>query len=381
MNNYGPTRACTLVLAISLLLPGCSEHGGGEVSQAQLRGHIEFLAADSLKGRDTGSEGYQVAADYVAAEFSKLGLKPAGDKDSYFQEVPLVEARQVAGSAAVTLHTSNGDVHLQYPQQFTMGPDLVETSNTVTAELVFVGYGIVAGEYGHDDYAGLDVKGKIAVMLTGRPAAWPTEEGAHLGSGRQKARYAAEHGAVGRIILHTPRDEKVFPYEEGFPYLDIPSMNWLDDEGRPDAYWPQLQGSAFLNLDAAALLFAGAGTPLEEIYKADTDGEPVPGFPLGGSATLSRQSTQRKLSSPNVVAVLEGSDPVLKNEYLVYSAHLDHIGVIKGEDGADHIYNGAMDNAAGIAIMLETARVLQEQPLKRSVLFVALTGEVRGPYR
>lgn len=382
MSKYNPIPARVLALAFSLLLPGCAETEksgqGAEVSQAQLRGHVEFLAADSLKGRDTGSEGYQVAADYVAAEFSKLGLKPAGNANTYFQEVPLVEAQQVAGSAAVTLHGRDDDVQLQYPQQFTMGPDLVEASRSVTAELVFVGYGIVAGEYDHNDYAGLDVKGKIAVMLTGRPAAWPTEEGAHLGSGRQKSRYAAEHGAVGRIILHTPRDEKVFPYEENLPYLDVPSMNWLDSNGRPDAYWPQIQGGAFLNLDAAAILFAGASTALEEIYQADTDGKPVPGFALGGSATLSRQSSQRKLSSPNVAAVLEGSDPALKDEYLVYSAHLDHIGVIKGEDGEDDIYNGAMDNAAGIAIMLETARALKKHSLKRSVLFVAVTGEEKG---
>ncbi|MCZ6829465.1 MAG: M28 family metallopeptidase [Gammaproteobacteria bacterium] len=382
MSRHFSELACTAAMSASLLLAGCApteiSSSTSEVSQAQLRGHIEFLAADSLKGRDTGSVGYQVAADYVAAEFSKLGLKPAGNSGSYFQEVPLVEARRVKGSAGVTLHTSGGDVVLQFPQQFTMRPDLVEASQQLTADLVFVGYGIVADEYDHDDYRGLEVEGKIAVMLTGRPQSWPTEEGAHLGSGRQKARYAAEHGAVGRIIVHTPRDEKVFPYEENFPYLDVPRMNWLDGTGKPDAYWPQLQGDAFLNLDAAAELFAGAPTPLEEIYQADTEGKPVRGFELPGAATLSRQSSHRKLSSPNIVAVLEGSDPKLKQEYLVYSAHLDHLGVIKGENGEDDIYNGAMDNAAGIAIMLETARALQQQPLKRSVLFVAVTGEEKG---
>ena len=117
---------------------------------------------------------------------------------------------------------------------------------------------------------------------------------------------------------------------------------------------------------------------MEDIYQADTEGKPVAGFGLPGSATLSRHSSQRKLSSPNVVAILEGSDPVLKEEYLVYSAHLDHIGVITGKPGEDDIYNGAMDNAAGIAIMLETARALQKQTLKRSVLFAAVTGEEKG---
>ena len=180
--------------------------------------------------------------------------------------------------------------------------------------------------------------------------------------------------------MHTPRDEKVFPYEENLPYLDVPRMNWVDADGKPDGYWPQLQGGAFLNLDAAALLFEGAPIALAEVYAADSAGEAIPGFALPGTVTLSQQSSQQRITSPNVIAVLEGSDPQLKHEYLVYSAHLDHIGVIKDEDGGDEIYNGAMDNAAGIAIMLETARALQaeQDQLKRSVLFVAVTGEEKG---
>lgn len=381
-------RLLAAALLAGLLLTACSEAPApgldSEVSETLLRAHVEFLAADSLMGRNTGSNGYQVAADYVAAEFRKLELKPGGDAGSYFQDVPLVEARRVEGTARAVLHDSSGALHgdtvLEFPAQFTMGPDKFSSVQSVTAEMVFVGYGIVSDEYQHDDYAGRDVKGKIAVTLAGRPQAWPTEEGAHLASGRQKARYAAEHGAVGRIELHSPRREKVFPYEEGLQYLDVPRMSWLDDAGKPDGYWPQLQGAARFSPEASALLFAGAPVSLDEIYRADNEGKAIPGFPLPGSATLARESALSRLSSPNVVAVLEGSDPQLKNEYLLYSAHLDHLGVIAGEDGEDDIYNGAMDNAAGIAIMLETARALkaQQETLKRSVIFIAVTGEEKG---
>jgi hypothetical protein len=350
------------------------------VSTDNLRAHIGFLAADSLHGRDTGSRGYQVAADYVASEFTKLGLTPGADKQSYFQQVPLVESRLVEGSAIARVITTSSATELKYPDQFTMGPDLHRESIAVVGKLVFVGYGIVAPEFDHDDYAGLEVEGKIVVMLTGRPQSWPTEEGAHLGSGREKARHAAERGATGRIVLHTPRAEKTFPYEDNFQYLDVPRMNWLDAHGLPDGYQSQLQGGAYFSLEAAALVFEGAPTSLDDVYAADMAGAAVPGFVLASSAALSRRSELREMSSPNVVAVLEGTDPELKNEYLLYSAHLDHLGVINNPEGEEEIYNGVMDNAAGIATLLETARVLKEQQgeLKRSVMFIAVTGEEKG---
>jgi len=350
------------------------------VNAAYLRGHVEFLAADSLRGRDTGSRGYQVAADYVAAEFSKLGLQPAGLEGSYFQPVPLIEKRLVAGSARATLHLADGDLQLEYPQQFIMGPDALRAQTQLSAELVIVGYGIVPERYAYNDYEGLDAKGKIAVAINGRPKDWPTEEGAHLGSGFEKARHAAERGAVGRIVLHTPRTEKTFPYEQNFAHLDVPGMNWEGPAGLPNNFYPQLQAGAYFNLGAAAELFAGAPVSLEEIYQADMDGKPVAHFELPGKVSLARESAHRRFTSPNVVAVLEGSDPELKHEYMVYSAHLDHLGVIPGAAGEDEIYNGALDNAAGIATLLETARVLAAErgQLKRSVLFIAVTAEEKG---
>ena len=373
---------------ITLLLAGCAQIStqppatsvAAPVEPANLRAHIEYLAADELRGRDTGSAGYEQAAEYVAAEFEKLGLSPVGDDDGFFQQVPLVEARLVKDSARARIASTSAATELKYPDQFTMSPSKHEAYQQVSGELVFVGHGIVAPEFDHDDYAGLDVEGKIVVMLVGRPTGWPTEEGAHLGSGREKARHAAERGAIGRIVLHTPREEKTFPFEEEFQFLDVPAMSWVDRDGLPHGYFPEVRGGAYFNLDAAALLFENAPQALEDVYAADLAGEAVRGFPLQTSVSLARRSEHRELQSPNVVAVLEGSDPELKNEYILYTAHLDHIGVIRNEEGEEEIYNGAMDNAAGVATMLETARVLaaERDQLKRSVIFLAVTGEEKG---
>ncbi len=350
------------------------------VEPRRLEAHVEFLASDNLRGRDTGTPGYDIAAEYVAAEFHALGLVPAGDDGSYFQQVPLVERHLVNDSAIATISTAAGEVELQYPEQFIMGADRKVPDQSVSAGTVFAGYGIVSPDFDHDDYAGLDVEGKIVVILTGRPQAWPTEEGAHLASAFEKARNAAERGAVGLVALHTPRAEENFPYEDNYRFLGIPYMSWVGEDGMPDGYFPSLKGGAYLSMDAAALLFAGAAMSAEQVFQADTDQTPIAGFPLQARLSLTRKSSYRELQSPNVIAIIEGSDPVLKNEYLVYSGHLDHLGVVPNEDGEEEIYNGALDNAAGIATLLETARVLhaERDQLKRSVLFLAVTAEEKG---
>jgi hypothetical protein len=369
----------TLLAAASLLACAQLPDRSPAVEQERLRAHIEFLASDALEGRNAGTTGYDVAAEYVAAEFRQLGLVPAGTDGSYFQQVPLREHSLVKGSASVVIESAAGRHALSYPEDFIMGPDRNRpVARLDDAEMVFVGYGIVAADYRHDDYAGLDVEGKIAVFLTGRPRAWPTEEGAHLASGTQKARYAVERGAIGVIALHTPRSEAVFPWEDSIEHLDQPGMSWIGPDGLPDDYFTEIQGGATLNLAAAAVLFDGAPVTLEEVYRRDTEQEAIEGFPLAGKISLARKSSYRELSSPNVIGVIEGSDPVLKNEVIVYSAHLDHLGIIPNEEGVEEIYNGAMDNAAGIATLLETARILKDEGLKRSVMFLAVTAEEKG---
>ena len=380
-----------ILAALAATLTACVQSPVQEAATVEgrrLEAHIEFLASDSLRGRDTGTREYQIAAEYVAAEFRKLGLRPAGDDDTFrapTRAPPRCGARRPRrrvpkGSAVAELETASGPVALDYPMQFTMGPDWHNPDRAVTAGAVFVGYGIVAPEFDHDDYADLDVEGKIAVILNGRPLDWPTEEGAHLSSATEKVRHAVERGAIGLVILHSPRAEETFPWEDSLPYLDVPGMGWIGPDGLPDGYNPEIRGAAYFNLDAAAALFEDARVPLQDIYAADTAGESVRGFPLDASVTLKRKSSYRRLESPNVVAVIEGSDPALKEDYLIYTAHLDHIGVIADEQGREEIYNGAMDNAAGVATLLETARVLiaEREGLKRSVMFLVVTGEEKG---
>lgn len=374
-----------LLAAGAITLLGCSSLPSNHTSSPQpaasaaaIEGHMLFLASDELEGRDTGSRGHEIAALYIATQLQALGLAPAGDDGTYYQRVPLRSSRLVPGSASFTLHTAAGDNSLAYPKAFFTGSDPVATTSSITAPLVFVGYGLVSDEFGLNDYAGLDVDGKIVVMLTGLPEHIPSEEAAHLG--RERSRFAAEHGAVGVITLHTPKREAIRPYANSILYLNTPSMRWLDNEGQPGGVQRQLRGGAYVHHEAAAALFVDSSVSLEQIF-AQVDANEMPtGFPLNISATLNRGSTHQDISSPNVVAVLPGSDPELRDEYVVLTAHSDHIGVLQDVRSDNRVNNGAMDNAAGVAILLETARMFTElkQPPKRSILFLVVTGEEKG---
>lgn len=343
-----------------------------------IEAHMQFLASDALAGRETGSHGQEVASLYIASQFQALGLKPAGENGSYLQQVPLRQAHLLQNSAGFVLHANGKDTALSYPKAFFTGPSLQAEQSAVTAPLVFAGYGLVSEAFGIDDYAGLDVKGKIVVLLTGRPDSLPSEEAAHLNS--QKTRLAAERGAVGIVTIHTPKQEKVRPYATSLLYLNAPSMEWLQKDGTPADSYPNLQGGAYVHYDAAAALFSNSKTSLAQILAQQEQGVSPTGFELGVSATLSRSSKHEDIQSPNVIAVLEGSDPKLKDEYVVVTAHSDHIGLSNDLRSDDKINNGAMDNAAGMAILLETARLFSQLPQapKRSILFVVVTGEEKG---
>ena len=345
----------------------------------RIAAHMQFLADDALEGRDTGSKGHLIASKYIATNFQQLGLVPAGDKGGYFQKVPLKQSKLVNNSASLTLHINGKDMVVPYPKHFFTGPSShdgkVEVKN---AELVFVGYGMVSEEFGINDYAGLDVKGKVVVMLPGRPAKLPSEEAAHLGSLKQ--RLAAEHGAIGAITLHTPQEEKTRPYANSLMYLNSARVRWVNDKGLSEGDYPQLKAGAYLHMEAAKPLFEGAKENLESIFAKLEKKEVPTGFALNAKLSFSRESSHSMIESQNVAAVLEGSDPTLKNEYVVVTAHSDHIGIGNDLRSKDKINNGLMDNAAGVAILLETARLYSEAPVKpkRSILFVAVTGEEKG---
>jgi Zn-dependent M28 family amino/carboxypeptidase len=368
-----------LVASFVTVLAACSEPTDtASVEKSRIQAHLEFLADDQLQGRDTGSRGHEIAANYVAAEFKKIGLIPAGT-DSYMQRVPFRRAYLDQTSTVVKIGSGAKTIELKYPQDYMMGASTSTTESSVKAEVVFVGYGLVAEDYNYDDYAGLDVEGKIVVALTGRPKAWPSEEGAHLGSGKVKSANAAKHGAIGFVTLHTPKREKVRSYTTSLNYLNAPSLRWLDKDDAPFGVQKQFKGGAYLNIDAGKKLFANAPTQLEDIFTLDNEDKEIKGFPLNTSIEIASKSSHEKISSPNVVAILPGSDPVLKDEYVVFTAHLDHIGLAKDVTTKDRINNGAMDNASGVAVLLETARVLaaSKHP-RRSILFTVVTAEEKG---
>lgn len=347
-------------------------------SAKAIEAHMQFLASDELAGRETGSKEHEIASLYIATQLQALGLLPAGENGSYFQRVPLRKARLAQDSARFTLHVDGKDTELSYPKAFFTGPSMQYPQTDVTAPLVFAGYGLVSKEFALDDYAGLDVKGKIVVLLAGRPDSLPSEEAAHLNS--LKTKLAAERGAVGIITIHTPKQEKTRPYATSLLYLNAPSMEWLQADGTPADSYPDLKAGAYVHPDAAASLFAKAPQSLADIFAQLENKQNPVGFELSVSASLSRRSTHEQISSPNVIAMLPGSDPVLKDEYVVITAHSDHIGLANDLRTDDKINNGAMDNAAGVSILLETARLFAALPQapKRSILFVVVTGEEKG---
>ena len=346
---------------------------------ARLQAHLFFLADDLLEGRDTGSRGHEIASKYIESEFKQYGLKPAGDKDTYFQRITFRQGFLDQTSPKLTITSKSGAIDYQYPKDFIAYSNTALLESTVKGDLIFVGYGIVAPELNHDDYAGLDVKGKVVVAMSGKPVSFPSEEGAHFGSGREKAKHAIANGAVGYITISTPLSEKSRPYQNSLNYLHVPSVRFLDPSGQPVDANPELGGGAQLHVNVAKTLFEDAPMSLQDIYDMLERKEVPKGFDLPVSVELSSKNEFKQITSPNVVAVLEGSDPVLKNEYVVYSAHSDHIGFAKTVK-KDKINNGAMDNASGTSVMLETARLFSELPVKpkRSIIFVAVTGEEKG---
>ncbi|WP_444891675.1 M28 family metallopeptidase [Microbulbifer sp. DLAB2-AA] len=363
---------------LSLLLVACMPVSTSTAPSANIDNisrDVNYLASAELAGRDTGSEGYLKAAQYVAAQFHSMGLAPAGEQ-GYFQDVPFRSASWNGTEPTFVLKGSKGEVGFAFGGDFITSPSAFSEQARLEAELVFVGYGIEAPDYGLDDYAGLDVKGKIAVILSGRPKSLPSEVGAHYASSRNKSEAAARHGAVGYITVYTPEREKRRPFVRYAEHRHDETFDWVNRKGEPGSAIPGLYPGVLLDIDAASKLFDGAQQSLAAIFSIMEKGQNPRGFSLPYRAALSTSSKHQEVRSPNVVAVLPGSDPVLKNEYVVFSAHLDHIG--KKEDG--QIYYGAQDNAAGIAVMLETARLFAEsgQAPRRSLLFVAVTGEEKG---
>ncbi|MEQ8314816.1 MAG: M28 family metallopeptidase [Gammaproteobacteria bacterium] len=356
-----------------------AQTGLPQANPARVEAHIKFLADDYLGGRDTGTAGFEIAARYVASEFAQIGVQPAGNNGSYFQDISFRRAYRDLDAASMVVHTAEGDEVFQFREEFVSGAPMARTEEALTAPLVFAGYGIESDWLNHHDYEGLNVDGKVVVVLAGRPESFPSEEGAHFGSGAEKRKAAADRGAVGMITLWTPLSNRLNPFPRLSRNLHQPSVSVLNRDGTVAGSDSAFRGGAALSLEAGARLFDLADRSLEEVFATIDRGETPEGFELPLSVTLERASRHETITSPNILGVIEGSDPVLKNEYVTFTAHLDHVGPASG-DGDDLIHNGALDNAAGVAALLENARLLMSLPEKprRSIMFVIVTAEEKG---
>ena len=383
-----PLRRLFLLALILYWRPACAQTSPSISADARkamdllakepFRAHMAFLADDLLEGRGTGTRGQELAARYVAAQFEAMGLTPAGAAGSFYQRVPLREITVIPEKCSFTL-TENGNFStLKWGDDFIMFGNALKEDSEIEAPVVFVGYGVATPDGSYDDYAGVDVNGKIVAFLSGAPPSLPSELRAHVGSTREKQRLAVAHGAIGAIGVRPPQADAILPWARSVIGVRFPSMRWLGPDSQPGDTFPQIRGVAALSTPASEKLFQHATKSWEQVLKDAAASKPQ-SFPLPITAKIHVVSQHRQVSSPNVIAVLPGSDPSLKNEYVVYSAHTDHLGIGPPING-DSIYNGAADDASGVAALLVLAQAFKSlpHPPARSILFLATTGEEKG---
>ena len=348
-----------------------------QIRPEAIRAHMRFLADDLLEGRGTATRGQDLAARYIASEFEALGLEPAGVNHTWYQPVPLRRIEIQSAQTSMALIRQGSEEKLQFGTDYVTAGSPVYQDTNVRAAAVFVGFGVSAPALGYDDYAGADVRGKIVVMMYGAPPRFPSAERAHY-SGIVKSEQAAAHGAVGVIALWVGDVAAHFPFPRIVDNVKSPGYRWLDAQGRPNDSFPQFRGGAVLAGECARRLFEGAPKTLDQAIADGKAGNPQ-AFALPLEVAIHTVTRHTAVSSPNVAALLRGSDPVLREEYVVYTAHSDHMGIGPPVDG-DAIYNGAVDNASGTSALIEVARAFTRlpRPPRRSILFVAVTAEEAG---
>ncbi|HXW91615.1 MAG TPA: M28 family metallopeptidase [Terriglobales bacterium] len=340
--------------------------------------HMRFLSDALLEGRGTGERGHEIAARYVASELEAIGLAPAGVNGTWFQPLQLRKAELIPEQTSFELVRDGKSTMLVRDRDYIIYANLLQTDATVNAGAVFVGYGVTAPEFQYDDYSGADVKGKVAVVLRGAPARFPSTERAYFASALTMQQNAAAHGAIGVIVIDSPEFLQGQWNRVMLQLRADPPMRWLDPQGAPSDTVPEIRALIRTNQSGAEALFAGAPKSLPEVFAAAKAGQPG-SFPLPGTVRIHLANRFTRVESRNVIAKLTGSDPTLANEYVVYSAHLDHLGICRpGEP--DPICHGAADNASGTGAVLEIARAFASLPRapRRSTLFLFVTGEERG---
>ncbi|MEN1942078.1 M28 family metallopeptidase [Luteimonas sp. MJ174] len=381
-----------LALTLLLALPACNREPGPEAAAPpaasaqrsqdpaanRIEADVRALADDRMQGRETGTPGHDLAADYVAGRFADAGLVPGGEDGGWFQRVPLLRATIAPQGARLEIQLDGRSRSLAFQDEFLPMANFNLPEAAVEAPAVFVGQAIHAPGLGHDDFAGLDLRGKVAVVFGGAPDGFDNTRRAFHGSLHEKLRSVAERGAVGVVLAGTAGDEVRAPWSRGAAGWERPSMRLRDADGHAIDTWPGLQVVARVSAAAADALFAGGERSAAQLANAARTGTPG-GFDLPVRLSLAVQTRVELLDSRNVVGLLPGSDPALGDEYIVHTAHLDHVGIGAEVEG-DAIHNGAIDNALGVAIMTEAARELAggDAPPRRPQLFVAVTAEEQG---
>lgn len=358
----------TIALACPLL--------GQEISPERIRAHVKFLSSDLMEGRGVGVRGGQLATEYLATAFALAGAQPVGDDGTYFQNVTLTGV-ETAPAARLSAVRQGRTLSFRWADEFVGLNHRQQPEARLDAEAVFVGHGITAPEFGWDDYKGADVRGKVVVLFTNEP---PSEDPAFFGGraltyyGRWTFKYeeALRRGAAAAIIIHTDATA-------GYGW-DVVRSSW----GRENPYVKlqpnedALVFAGWVSRDAGERLASLAGRTVDALLQAaeSRDFKPIP---LGIRIRATIPSKVRQIETRNVAAVVPGSDPVLKNEAVIFTGHWDHLGIGAPVDG-DAIYNGAVDNATGCGILVELARAWAELPQKsrRSALFLAVTAEEGG---
>lgn len=348
------------------------------ISADAIRAHMRFLSDPLLQGRGTGTTSYDIAARYVQAQFEALGLQPAGVNGTWYQPVPLRKAVLDAAKSSVSLNVNGKPQALTADKDYVMVGSVLRPVDDVDAAVVYVGFGVSAPEVNYDDYAGVDVKGKIVLMLGGAPAKLSSTLRAYYSDGVIKARNAVSHGATGIVYMLSPEDQKREPWAWIVPQIEAGSWQWLAKDGVPHNSFPELHGGALLSQSGAEKLFTGAPKTLAQAF-ASADASQPQSFALPVGMHIHTVSSQQAKESSNILGVLRGSDPALRDQYVIYTAHLDHLGICPAVNG-DNVCHGSLDNASGVASLLEVARAFTGLPKapRRSILFIVLTGEELG---
>ena len=371
MNAYLKMAAAIVVL-LGLFFPPDTAQAGLPDEGNRWWNHVTVLADDRMDGRETGTPGYDRAADYVAREFEKLGLTPGGT-DGFRQRVPFVARKADNAASSIVLRGKGGDDALR------VGSDVFfqmacAQSEALEAEAVFVGYGLVVPELHYNDLGGLDLRGRIAVYLAGGPSEVPEPLRSHAQYVAERWTHFRDAGAIGWLAIPNLKNMDL-PWERIVRNSSVPSLVIADsalDERRGQMF------AATVNPERTQALFEGTGTNVRALLALADSERVLPRFPLNVRIASVARYTTRSVAADNLVGIHPGTDPQMRGQYVVLSAHLDHLGMIPQK--GDSIMNGALDNAAGVATLLEVARLLHEgkaQP-KRSIVFLALTGEEKG---